>query len=66
MRVVRVDPATGAQSYVASVPVSVVGTGLDCHRVAAQGIFAYDAFYFLADPGGPGDNQFARVLRAQV
>jgi hypothetical protein len=66
MRVVRVDPATGRQSYVATLPVGLVGTGLDCHLVSAQGFVADDAFYFLADQTGLGDNQYSRVVPVQV
>jgi hypothetical protein len=66
MRVVRIDPSTGEQSYVAALPLSLVGTGLDCHLVAPQGLFDDGAFYFLADPTGPGDNQYTRVVRVQV
>ena len=67
MRGVRVDPDTGRQSYVAALPVGLVGTGLDCHLVASQGLVADNAFYFLADPAGPpGTDQYTEVLRAQV
>jgi hypothetical protein len=66
MHVVRVDPATGEQSYVATLPIGLVGSGLDCHLVASQGLLAADAYYFLADPGGPGDNEYSRVVRVQV
>jgi hypothetical protein len=67
MRVVRVDPATGSQSYVTTLPVGLVGAGLDCHLVAPQGLVADNAFYFLADPTGPpGTNQYTEVVRAQV
>jgi hypothetical protein len=66
MRVVRVDPATGEQSYVATLPLGLVGAELDCHLVASQGLVADDAFYFLAEPSGPGDNQYSRVVRVQV
>jgi len=64
---VRVDPATGRQSYVATVSTGLVGTGLDCHLVASQGLVAGGAFYFLADPTGlPGTDQYTEVVRAQV
>jgi len=67
MRLVRVDPATGRQSYVATLPVSLIGTGLDCHLAAPQGLVADNAFYFLADPTGPpGTNQYTEVVRAQI
>ena len=65
-RVVRINPSTGVQSYVASLPVSLVGEGLDCHLTAGQSVFTDGALYFLADPGGPGDNQYARVARVEV
>jgi hypothetical protein len=66
MRLVRIDPATGRQSYVATLPSALVGTGFDCHLVTSQGLVADGAFYFLADPTGPGDNQYSRVVRVQV
>jgi hypothetical protein len=46
--------------------VSLVGEGLDCHLTAGQSVFTDGALYFLADPGGPGDNQYARVARVEV
>jgi hypothetical protein len=67
MRLVRIDPTTGRQSYVANLPGAVVGTGLDCHLVASQGLVVEDGFYFLADPTGPpGTNQYTEVVRVQV
>jgi len=66
MRVVRIDPTTGRQSYVAALPIGLAGTGLDCHLITSQGLVADGAFYFLADPTGPGDNQYSRVVRVQV
>jgi len=66
MRVVRIDPSTGVQTYVAALPLSLVGGGLDCHLTAGQSVFAHGALYFLANPSGPGDNQFARVVRVEV
>jgi hypothetical protein len=67
IRVVRVDPVTGRQSYVATLPVGLVGTALDCHLVASQGVVADDAFYFVAGPAGPpGADQYTEVVRAQV
>jgi hypothetical protein len=48
IRVVRIDPATGRQSYVATIPLSIAGSQLDCHLMERQGLFYDGAFYVLA------------------
>jgi hypothetical protein len=62
IRVVRIDPATGRQSYVATIPRSIAGSQLDCHLVERQGLFYDGAFYVLAGQWSQIPN-YQRVVR---
>ena len=51
VRVVRIDPATGRQDYIATLPRNVAGSDLDCHLSADypnQAIFDAGSLYLLA------------------
>jgi hypothetical protein len=51
IRVVRIDPATGRQSYVATLPRNLAGGDLDCHLSADypnQAVFDDGSLYLLA------------------
>jgi hypothetical protein len=48
IRLVRIDPATGAQSYVATLPRRDAGAALDCHLYGYQAVLDDGAFYVLA------------------
>jgi hypothetical protein len=60
--VVRIDPATGRQSYIARLPRNVAGSDLDCHLSANQAVFDAGSLYLLAGQASaiPG---YQRVLR---
>jgi hypothetical protein len=48
---VRIEPATGRQSYVATLPRNLAGSDLDCHLSAGypdQAVFDDDSLYLLA------------------
>lgn len=45
---VGIDPATGEQRYVATLPPGVAGSGLDCHLSAGQAVFYRGSLYLLA------------------
>jgi hypothetical protein len=66
VRVVRIDPATGQQSYIATIAPSLAGAQLDCHLVAHQGLFYHDAFYVVANDSGDLVADYQRVLRVQT
>ncbi len=65
LRVVRIDPATGKQSYVASVPSKDVGSQFDCHLYSYQSAFGDGALYFLSDSQEPGI-QYGLLVRVAV
>jgi hypothetical protein len=65
LRVVRIDPQTGEQSYVASLSQSVVGSQTDCHLYRGQPAYANGSLYLLVDQTGPG-LVYARVVRVAV
>jgi hypothetical protein len=52
VRVVRIDPLTGRQSYVATLPRNLVGSDLDCHLSAHQAVFYAGSLYLLAEQSG--------------
>jgi hypothetical protein len=63
IRLVRVDPATGTQSYVATMPQYDAGSGLDCHLYAGQAVLHDGAFFVLAGEAGnfPAYTQVVRL-----
>ena len=65
LRVVRIDSATGKQTYVASLPKNATGPQTDCHLYPRQAAFTNDSLYLLTDQSGPGF-QYGRVVRVQV
>ena len=51
IRVVRIDPATGRQRYIATLPRDLAGSDLDCHLSADyphQAVFDAGSLYLLA------------------
>jgi hypothetical protein len=60
IRVVRVDPANGTQSYVATLPAKLVQP-LDCHLSRFEVAVANNSLYPLVDTVRPGVH--GRVLR---
>ncbi len=62
IRVVRIDPATGRQSYIATIPPGIAGSQLDCHLMERQGLFYDGAFYVLAGQWSQIPN-YQRVVR---
>jgi hypothetical protein len=62
IRLVRIDPATGAQSYVATLPPDDAGPALDCHIYRDQAVLDDGAFYVLT---GQTDNypEYTRIVR---
>lgn len=66
VRVIGIDPTTGRQRPVATLPRDLAGTDLDCHLSAGQAVFDDGSLYLLADPltGAPGSPPgYQRVLR---
>ena len=61
----RIDPVTGKQSYVASVPSKDVGSQFDCHLYSYQSAFGDGALYFLSDSQEPGI-QYGLLVRVAV
>ncbi len=66
VRVVRIDPLTGRQSYVATLPRNVAGGELDCHLTTHQAVFDSGSLYLLAGQastvdGNPGYQRVVRV-----
>lgn len=62
IRVVRIDPATGAQSYVATLSRSLAGTALECHLSAHQAVFYGRSLYLLVEQSGDVPD-YQRVVR---
>ena len=62
----RIDPATGKQSYVASLPAKYVGSQFDCHLYSYQSAFGDGALYFLSDSPEPGIGFGSWVVRVTV
>ncbi|HEX3616429.1 MAG TPA: hypothetical protein VHU61_07825 [Solirubrobacteraceae bacterium] len=48
VRLIRIDPATGTQSYVATVPLADDGHAFDCHLYSDQAVLDDGAFFVLA------------------
>jgi hypothetical protein len=68
IRVVRIDPATGRQGYIATLPRSVAGGDLDCHLSADypnQSVFDAGSLYLLAGQSNliDGSPAYRRVVR---
>jgi hypothetical protein len=68
IRVVRIDPATGQQRYIATLPRSVAGGDLDCHLSADyphQAVFDAGSLYLLAGQSNliDGNPAYQRVVR---
>jgi hypothetical protein len=66
VRVVRIDPVTGRQSYLATLPRNLAGTDLDCHLSAHQAVLDAGSLYLLAGessvpPGNPGYQRVVQV-----
>ena len=66
IRVVRIDPATGKQSYVGAIPRSIAGAQLDCHLGENQGVYYDGAFYALAADSGDLIADYQRVVRVET
>lgn len=62
IRLIRIDPATGAQSYVATLPRRGTGAALDCHLESYQAVLDDGAFYVLAGQVS-GRPEYTRVVR---
>ncbi len=62
-RIVRIDPATGRQSYVATLPERDAGRYLGCDLEEGQAAFTDGALYLLSDPVnyGYGYRELVRV-----
>jgi hypothetical protein len=62
IRLIRIDPATGTQSYVATLSRRGAGAALDCHLESDQAVLDDGAFYVLA---GQINNypEFTQVVR---
>lgn len=52
IRVVRIDPTTGRQSYVATISRNIAGPQLDCHLTEGQAVEDHGAIYLLAGQWG--------------
>jgi hypothetical protein len=65
LRVVRINPATGKQDYVTTVPSKDVGSQFDCHLFSYQSAFGDGALYFLSDSQEPGTH-YEMVVRVSV
>jgi hypothetical protein len=63
VRVVRIDPVTGRQRYVATLPRNVAGSDLDCHLSAHQAVLYAGSLYLLAEQSGaiPDHQRVVRV-----
>jgi len=62
IRVVRIDPKTGLQSYVATLPRNLVGSNLNCHLHPHQAVFYAGSLYLLAEQSGAIPD-YQRVVR---
>jgi hypothetical protein len=63
MRIVRIDPATGRQSYVATLPTSDAGTDPECDiDESSQALMYGRALFVLSDVSSPG-NEFGSLVR---
>jgi hypothetical protein len=66
LRIVRIDPATGRQSYVAALPAKDTGSYFQCSVDDPPEMEFYDgALYLLADTQRPGD-LFGMLVRVGV
>jgi hypothetical protein len=68
VRVVRIDPATGRQAYIATLPRNIAGSDLDCHLSADypdQAVFDAGSLYLLAGQSSliNGNPAYQRVVR---
>jgi hypothetical protein len=68
VRVVRIDPATGRQAYIATLPREQAGSDLDCHLSADdpnQAVFDAGSLYLLAGQSSliDGNPAYQRVVR---
>jgi len=68
VRVVRIDPATGRQGYIATLPRNIAGSELDCHLSADypnQAVFNAGSLYLLAGQSNLIDSNpgYQRVVR---
>jgi hypothetical protein len=63
IRLIRIDPATGAQRYVATLPRRDAGPALDCHLYGSQAVLDDGAFYVLTgqSDGVPAYTQVVRM-----
>jgi hypothetical protein len=63
IRLVRIDPVTGAQSYVATLQRSDAGSGLDCHLSPDQAVLYRGSFYLLTQqlPGRPSYAELVKL-----
>ena len=67
VEVIRIDPATGAQSELAVLPERAVRR--DCATVpliAGQAVVYEDALYFLSDPTSVGHAPLSRLVRVRL
>lgn len=62
IRLIRIDPATGAQRYVATLPRRDAGPALDCHLYGYQAVLDDGAFYVLTGQSG-GIPAYTQVVR---
>ena len=62
VRVVQIDPLTGRQSYVATLPRNLAGAHLDCHLSAHQAVFDAGSLYLLVEQSGAIPD-YQRVVR---
>jgi hypothetical protein len=63
IRVVRIDPVTGAQSYAATLPRSDAGSSLDCHLSSGQAVFRDHSFYVLTEQLEGGAPSYAELVK---
>jgi hypothetical protein len=68
LRIVRIDPATGRQAYIATLPREQAGSDLDCHLSADypnQAVFDAGSLYLLAGQSSliDGNPAYQRVVR---
>jgi hypothetical protein len=68
VRIVRIDPATGRQAYIATLPREQAGSDLDCHLSADypdQAVFDAGSLYLLAGQSSliDGNPAYQRVVR---
>ncbi|HEX4034068.1 MAG TPA: hypothetical protein VHX66_06460 [Solirubrobacteraceae bacterium] len=62
IRVARIDPLTGRQRYVTTLPRNLAGSALDCHLSAHQAVFYAGSLYLLVQQSGDVPD-YQRVLR---